>query len=39
MTPVRAEVSDLLGLVDRSSGSSGWLKDTFVENPTAGSTP
>ena len=32
---VRAEVSDLLNLVDRSSGSSGWLKDSFVDNPAA----
>lgn len=32
---IRASVSELLGLVDRSSGSSGWLKDSVVENPTA----
>ncbi|MEO1492354.1 MAG: VWA domain-containing protein [Pseudomonadota bacterium] len=32
---VRASVSELLGLVDRSSGSSGWLKDSVVENPVA----
>ena len=30
---VRAGVRDLLGAVDRSSGSSGWLKEAFVENP------
>ncbi len=28
-------VRDLLAQVDRSSGSSGWLKDSFVENPRA----
>ncbi|MEM7686516.1 MAG: substrate-binding domain-containing protein, partial [Pseudomonadota bacterium] len=32
---VRSDVSDLLRLVDRSSGSSGWLKDSVVENPAA----
>jgi Ca-activated chloride channel family protein len=29
---VREQTSALLGLVDRSSGSSGWLKTAFVEN-------
>ncbi|MEM8729990.1 MAG: substrate-binding and VWA domain-containing protein [Pseudomonadota bacterium] len=28
-------VQDLLAQMDRSSGSSGWLKDSFVENPQA----
>ncbi len=28
-------VRDLLAQVDRSSGSSGWLKDSFVENPAS----
>lgn len=32
---VRSDVSDLLRLVDRSSGSSGWLKDSVVENAAA----
>ncbi|MEM7211953.1 MAG: substrate-binding domain-containing protein [Pseudomonadota bacterium] len=32
---VRSDVSDLLRLVDRSSGSSGWLKDSVVGNPAA----
>jgi len=30
---VRRETADLLSLVDRSSGSSGWLKEAFVQNP------
>lgn len=30
---VREKVRSLLGSVDRSSGSSGWLKDAFVDNP------
>ena len=30
---VREKVRGLLGSVDRSSGSSGWLKDAFVDNP------
>lgn len=29
---LQASVQDLLGQVDRSSGSSGWLKTSFVEN-------
>lgn len=29
---VQAKTRDLLGQMDRSSGSSGWLKDSFVEN-------
>ena len=32
---VRREVADLLSLVDRSSGSSGWLKDSLVGNSSA----
>ncbi|MCI4661653.1 MAG: substrate-binding and VWA domain-containing protein [Neomegalonema sp.] len=31
--PVREATRALLGTVDRSSGSSGWLKEAFVENP------
>lgn len=30
---VQDQVRDLLSQVDRSSGSSGWLKDSLVENP------
>lgn len=30
---VLENVRDLLAQIDRSSGSSGWLKDSFVENP------
>jgi len=30
---VLAEVRDLLSQVDRSSGSSGWLKDSYLDNP------
>lgn len=30
---VQGKVRDLLGQVDRSSGSSGWLKDSLVANP------
>ncbi|MEM8630193.1 MAG: substrate-binding domain-containing protein [Pseudomonadota bacterium] len=30
---VQAQVRDLLAQIDRSSGSSGWLKDSLVENP------
>lgn len=29
---VQNQTRDLLGQMDRSSGSSGWLKDSFVEN-------
>lgn len=32
---VRVGVRDLLAQIDRSSGSSGWLKDSLVANPTA----
>ncbi|MHA3915422.1 substrate-binding domain-containing protein [Halovulum sp. GXIMD14793] len=32
---VQDGVRDLLALVDRSSGSSGWLADSLVENPQA----
>lgn len=31
---VQAKTAALLGAVDRSSGSSGWLKDALVANPT-----
>lgn len=30
---VQKETRDLLAQIDRSSGSSGWLKDSLVENP------
>ena len=30
---LKDDVRDLLSAVDRSSGSSGWLKEAFVENP------
>ncbi|MDP5219027.1 substrate-binding domain-containing protein [Ruegeria sp. 2205SS24-7] len=30
---VQERVRDLLAQIDRSSGSSGWLKDSLVENP------
>lgn len=32
---LQAQVRDLLAQVDRSSGSSGWLKSTLVDNPQA----
>lgn len=32
---LQAAVRDLLATVDRSSGSSGWLKDSLIENPGA----
>lgn len=34
-TGLQDKVRDLLALVDRSSGSSGWLKDSLVDNPRA----
>lgn len=30
---LQSEVRDLLAQIDRSSGSSGWLKNTLVDNP------
>lgn len=33
-TKTQDSVRDLLSQIDRSSGSSGWLKDSLVENPT-----
>ena len=32
---LQSDMRALLGTVDRSSGSSGWLKDSLVANPTA----
>lgn len=32
---LQTDMRALLGLVDRSSGSSGWLKDSLVANPAA----
>lgn len=34
-TELREGVRDLLAQIDRSSGSSGWLKDSLVANPDA----